>query len=252
MGGAGEAAGTAASLQAAGQGGGISLGSVAYPLAAITAAELARQKWGQLDRPYDDRGPLGKWTSAPAVGAIPAALQLGGLGESNYLAKPFNRLARMEEKLVGEPLDAFFQGDIGGGLDSLYKGALDAPRDLWNSTVGSLTGLDTWLCTATDTHVGTTADQKKAMRKLRRFTRRNHKAWLNAYLVEGPALVEAIGVAEKDLTAFYSALRDSLVVPVVDLVTAGQMEAAFDLYKQITVGLCKKYAPTVNTEVKEV
>ena len=132
------------------------------------------------------------------------------------------------------------------GRDTLVGKIISAPSDLEEWV---MSGGDTWLCTATKKHVGLKTDEEKAMRKLRRFARRNYRKWLNAYLVDGPDLIEAIQKAEKDVVAFYSALRGSLIVPVVDLVMAGKMDEAFELYKQITVDLCKKYAPQINTEV---
>lgn len=108
---------------------GVGVGTVA---AYVAAADMARQKWGQLDRPYDERSPWAKLTSTPAVGIIPAVAGLFGKNESNYLVKPFSKMAQLEEKLVGEPLDKAFAGDIGGSLDSFYKAVISTPGDLWS------------------------------------------------------------------------------------------------------------------------
>jgi hypothetical protein len=108
----------------------------------------------------------------------------------------------------------------------------------------------TWLCTEIGKHIDVPAEQKTAIKKLRRYTRRNHRRWLSAYFADGPLLVDGINRAENDRQAFYSSLYDRLVVPVVNLVTEDKMKEAFELYKQVTIDLCKQYAPQIETEVQ--
>jgi hypothetical protein len=103
-------------------------------------------------------------------------------------------------------------------------------------------------------------EEKKAMRKLRRYASKNHPGWLRAYFINGPELIDAIEEKENppesrelfsDLGSvfFYASLKRRMVIPVVDLVNRECMEDAFEFYKAITVELFQKYTPEI--EIKE-
>jgi len=125
-------------------------GGAAGVAAIIKAASMARNKWGELDKDYSERGPLGKFTSTPVTGGVPALLDTAGVGDSNYFAKSTGELAKGEEDLVGKPLDTAWgaldktlSGDFGGGLKDVGQsfvefgeGLYRAPERLWKSVTG--------------------------------------------------------------------------------------------------------------------
>jgi len=232
----------------AGTTGGPTIGGAAGVVAYIAAADMVRNQWGQLDKVYGERSPWAKFTSAPVTGGVPALLETIGMGDSNYFAKGPNRLARAEEKWVGEPLDKAFQGDILGSLQSFGGALLDAPRDAWNLSVGAISGglLDTWLCTQVNRFIGLTDLDNKDLQTLRRFSIKNHRPWIRFYLDFGKFLVAAIKSAIPDKARrreFYSALKVNMVLPVLRLIRENRMEEAYILYKEYTTDLFKKYAP---------
>ena len=203
------------------------------------AAEAATGGMSAVEAGTKATGPAG-----PALGLQAGASAIGG-----YLGSKIGPKIGEQVGFGGER-EWSAAGEIGGATAAGFGigGPVGASIGFVIGGVSALTK-GTWLCTAINKYVGTSKEQKAAMKKLRRYSKNNHPAWLNAYFVDGPLLIEGIEKAEGDLQAFYSALRDTLVVPVFKLVTEGQMEAAFDLYRQITIGLCKKYAPQINTEV---
>jgi hypothetical protein len=113
--------------------------------------------------------------------------------------------------------------------------------------VGGLVGSSTWLCTAIEEHVGVSKEEKKAMRRLRRYTRRHHSTWLASYLVFGRLLVNYIDKVEDDKILFYARLKPVLVYPVVKLVGEGKMEEAFELYRTETMNVIKSYLPVLDS-----
>ena len=244
----GAAAGTSAATS-----GGATIGGAASVLGYVAAAAMARKKWGELDKPYADRGALGKFTSAPVTGGVPALMETAGVNSSNYFAKGPNELARGEENLVGKPLDAFFSGDVGGGLNAMVQGIKSTPRSLWNSTVGSITGglLGTWICTAVHKAVGIDKEDQTALFNLRKYSLRNHPGWLHWYLDEGQKIVDGIEKATSpgDLQSMYESLKTVFVLPITALVKGGDMEGAYNYYLNFSRSLCRIYAPDV--EIKE-
>lgn len=242
MGGAGEAGASAA-------GGGPTIAGGATVLAYIAAADMVRQAWGQLDKPYGERDAFAKFASAPVMGGVPALMEVAGMGDSNYFAKGPNRLARIEEKLVGEPLDKAFAGDIGGSLEAFAKAGMDVPRDAWNMSVGAvIPGAETWLCTEIWKRGGIDEVDNLVLQRLRRFAIKNHRAWIREYLDKGKILVEKIANAISDEAVrdeFYHALKTNMVGPVVELTKDGKNEEAFQIYKDYTWKLFDKYAPGV-------
>ncbi|MFA5377520.1 MAG: hypothetical protein WC455_17345 [Dehalococcoidia bacterium] len=132
--GGGTAAGTTAGTTAGAKGSALS-GYMA-PLLYIMAAEKVRQR-SQPDKAYEDRGAWEKMGSAPVTGG-PAALVEGiAPGSSgNALVKPLTAVAKAEEQLVGEPLDKFFEGDIGGGIGATVGGIVEAPKTFLNTITG--------------------------------------------------------------------------------------------------------------------
>jgi len=155
-----EAYGTAASATPAAEGGGATFGGAMTVLAYIAAADAIRQKSGQLDRPYGERGAMAKFASAPVTGGPSGLAEAVGIGsDSNYIGNILNTAPKMEEKIAGEPLDVAFN-KIGGGVMNLDAGEIaqgveesarksaeglaDAPGDLWEG-IKSIGG--TIICT---------------------------------------------------------------------------------------------------------
>lgn len=243
--GAGLEAGAATAPAATTTGAGASsYGSAVAPAAAVLAALAVRGSQGQLDRDYQDRGSFAKFASAPVTGGVPALLDAAGVGDSNYFSKATGSLARAEEQAIGEPLDKLISGDVGGFAKSAISGVVEAPLTVVKGAVG------TWLCTATDKHVGLSRAEKKAIAKLRRHAWKSHRQSLAAYVAKGPDLVDAIAKAETEKD-FYAELKEEMVVPVVALVAAGELEKAYELYRYVTVRLFREYAPHIDTDVKE-
>jgi hypothetical protein len=129
----GAAAGTGTG---AGAGANSTFSSYAGPLAAIAAAEGVRQSQGQLDREYEDRGAFAKMASAPVTGGPPALLEAAGVNSGNAFVKPMTAVAKAEEKLVGQPLDEFFSGNIDKGLAATAGGIVEAPKTFLNTITG--------------------------------------------------------------------------------------------------------------------
>jgi hypothetical protein len=119
-----------------------------------------------------------------------------------------------------------------------YEAQLAAAEAARNQDSGG-----TWICTATKEAVGTTKEERKAMKLLRRYTKATHPEWLKAYRLQGPALIRAIAKKVSDKTEFYQGVRDRLIVPVVSMVCAGDLEGAYALYRKITIDICAKFAP---------
>jgi hypothetical protein len=127
--------------------GGPTLGGAATVAAIIAAADFARQKYGQLDRPYEDRGAFAKLSSTPAMGPTTMALDVLGAGsDSNFFGGFANSLARAEEKVIGEPLDKLFAGDIPGGVGQFAEEAVSTPGRIVDTVVDTVSG-GTVICT---------------------------------------------------------------------------------------------------------
>lgn len=101
----------------------------------------------------------------------------------------------------------------------------------------------TWICTETQKTVGMSKAEKKAMRKLRKYTKQEHPEWLTSYYFGGQVLIKAIARKVEDAKAFYEEIRKTLVSPVVELVKAGDLEGAFRHYKDLTVKLAAEHSP---------
>lgn len=132
-------------------------------------------------------------------------------------------------------------------LGSTVSSIVDTPVKYISDQVKGVTG--TWLCTEVGRNVGLTDEDNSLLSILRRYSIKYHNGWMRAYWNEGPKLVEAIKDQEQEVTPFYKELKIKMVIPVLNLVRAGELEEAFNLYKDATVGLFQKYSPKV--EIKE-
>jgi hypothetical protein len=114
-----------------------SMSGYVAPLAYIAAAEMVRGNQGQLDREYEDRGAFAKMASAPVTGG-PAALveAIAPDSSGNAFVKPITAVAKAEEQLVGQPLDKFFEGDIGGGISAAIGAVVEAPKAFVETIIG--------------------------------------------------------------------------------------------------------------------
>lgn len=120
---------------------GATLGKAVPIVAAIKAFDMLRQDQGQLDRPYEDKGAFAKYAAAPATGLFPATWEAAGVNSSNYVSKVSSRAPKFEEKLVGEPLDKLFAGDVRGGVTDLGAAVMDLPGEVWGF-LRSIVGLN--------------------------------------------------------------------------------------------------------------
>ncbi len=108
----------------------------------------------------------------------------------------------------------------------------------------------TWLCTEVAKYVGVSAEDQTALKKLRRYSLKNHKPWLKEYLDKGKLLVEKINESipsAEGRTAFYGELKKNMVDPVVWLTSQGREDEAFFKYKAVTLELFDKYLPGIIT-----
>lgn len=78
----------------------------------VAAADLVRQKWGDIETPYEERNPIEKFASTPGIeAAMPGSTLINSLvgnNDANFLVKASNKMGRIEENIVGKPLDSIF------------------------------------------------------------------------------------------------------------------------------------------------
>jgi hypothetical protein len=115
---AGQAAGVAG--QGVGATAGKIVGAVTPVLNIVGAADAARNIWGgDLSRPYAEAGwsqkiartPLAS-TGVPGFGASESELASSAFGKNNPITKVNNLMGKVEEEVVGKPLDKIF-GAVG-------------------------------------------------------------------------------------------------------------------------------------------
>jgi hypothetical protein len=113
-----------------GGGGGSSLGSVAYPLAIIAAANMARDAWGAPNKKWREEGKTGteKFFDDPGMGlgANVADVLFGGDSE---LARIPNQVGENFARFAGNPISKAFKADFSGAAKELAN----APSDTLQS-----------------------------------------------------------------------------------------------------------------------
>jgi hypothetical protein len=243
-------------------------GSLSSGLSSGTEDAIGAHSAGMT--PYAENGTAGFEIGAEGTATTPsfAPTALAGVAGSflgGKIAQPIG------EKLgVGGQSERGFVGKVGGGaLATTAMGAGPIPgaaigladwgmnegggaiRSGWNSTVGQIPGLDTWVCTAVQNSVGLDDEDKKALFNLRKYCLRNHAGWLHWYLDEGKKIVDGIERAytPEELETIYDTLKRVFVLPVTSLVKSGDMEDAYNYYLTFATELCKFYAPEV--EIRE-
>lgn len=145
-------AGGQAAGQAAGQGVGQIAGEIAGAVTPVVnivgAADAARNIWGgDLDRNYDKAGwsqkiartPLAN-TGVPGFGATEIEVSKGIGGKNNFVSKFQSKaneeMSRLEEKIVGKPLDKIFRAvgkifcHVAGTLFKMADGTTKAVEDI--------------------------------------------------------------------------------------------------------------------------
>lgn len=128
----GESAATAGQV-GVGTGGGPTWAGAGGVMAIIAAADMIRQWQGGLDKDFGERNPWQKYTAAPGnLGALPAYLsnRALGIGGHTFVGKMTDLPGRIEERLVGRPLDKLLKGDIGGSFKEFGKGIKGAFDDI--------------------------------------------------------------------------------------------------------------------------
>lgn len=109
------------------------VGPVGLALAAVIASDMARSKWGELDKSYEERGPLGKLVSASGVMGAPAAIGTAlGLKEGNEIMKPLNIIGKAGENVISKPLHDIISLDPVNLVKDFGKGVVDTVSDTVN------------------------------------------------------------------------------------------------------------------------
>ncbi len=201
----------------------------------------------------------GEGGPAVAAGMTPGGMaatgaQAAGAGYLGYKAGEelgrYSPVGGEKEKNIGSYAGS--GAAAGAVIGSAVPGVGTAIGAGVGAVVGTVVGIakNTWICTATNKHVGTSKEQKASLKKLRRYAKENHPGWLEFYNLNGPALIKAIENEESDLLLFYGNVKRSLVIPCVRHIDKGDLGLAFILYRDKTAALFNKYMPDV--EIKEV
>jgi hypothetical protein len=248
-------------------------------LGSIPASEAAGAGAGAAGVELAAEGPFGPASEAIGAGsgagflsyAAPAAAAYAGAELGGSLAQTIG-----EAVGVGGESERGFVGKVGGGalagtailpgigtvigagvglidwafdegadfVSDVGHGIADVGESIYDNTIGQI--LPTWLCTEVSNRIGFDEEDFTEMKKLRKYTLKNHRDFLGAYMLKGKALVQAINATE-DPIEFYTELKEAMIVPILDLIKEDEMEKAFEKYRDDTNALIKKYAP----ELKE-
>ena len=217
-----------------------------------------------------ETGISGAGASAPGIGlnsvtAGTAATAYAGAELGNMVSQPLG-----EALDIGGKSERGFVGRVGGGAAAGavvggYPGAIVGAtvgvvdwgineggsvfRDAWNDTIGTITG-DTWLCTQIGIHVGLSTKDNEDLKKLRYYCIKEHREWLKEYIDKGKELVlmvnATLGSTEKK-ELYYKDLLQTLVLPVLTAIRAGNLEDAYKIYKEESLKLFNDYTPGLIT-----
>lgn len=110
-----------------------SAGTYVPYIAGTIAADLARSKWGETDKPYEERGPLGKLTSSGGLGVISSGLQAMGVNPSNAIAKPFEAIGKAGEDVVMKPVHDILQFKPVEAVKDFVTGTVNSVGNVFNS-----------------------------------------------------------------------------------------------------------------------
>jgi hypothetical protein len=234
------------------------IGTIAAPLAIITAANSARNAWGGTNKDYREKTNRERFFDDP-FSSVPTNTMGMVFGDKSEINRIPMQVSNQFSHYNAGPIQKAFNLDFKGGLKEL----VDAPQtSLESFGVSSSTAnavntvlsgglnkvLGTHLCSATISHAYLYPQEQQAMKKLRRYAFKKHRGWIRAYIKHGKKLVKEISKRECDLTEFYMTMRKLMIEPVVALCEE-DMEKAYHLYKLITIELFNTYLP--NFDIKE-
>src|SRR3989344_3858933 len=177
-------------------------------------------------------------TQAPATTGLAMAPATGNFGVDTALGN----MATPELAAVGAGAGALIGAQIGavGGPAGALVGA---GAGLLSSVLS-----DTWICTAIETLCGLSASTLQGLSDLRRYSVKHYKEESKKYFKNGHLLVTAINQGElPDMV--YGTLKETLVNECVNLVSGGDLELAYQHYKEVVEALCKQY--DVDLSMKE-
>lgn len=182
---------------------------------------------------------------------IPLAAKIGGMAiESIGGGYDKEKDSGTGAARFGETLQNVWEGPGPTSAETLlgknYAGdattTLNTVQDFLNPA-GALVrkaGIGTWICTEISKRYGIDDEDNKMLSNLRRYSIKNHREWADKYLKEGYRLIDTMN-KQDEINGKYLALKDSLVKAVCELVKNGELEAAYEKYKEITLSLCAEY-----------
>ena len=225
-----------------GAGGMGALGVGAGIATAVAADELfARNLAGTMDDPQkawemNTRGLRYGGASPGQTALLEKVLGEKGTDILDKITDPTGLIGKVEEK-VGKYIAPTIPKFLGGGGST------------GNSTVDFLLNpLGTWLCTETKKQVGFTKDEWNGIAQFREYAKENHSDWLGWYVNIGPELLKEINGSE----IFYTNLKHTFLLPVINMTDGGFKEAAYLAYKEIVIHLVNKYKPELLESAPEV
>ena len=250
-----------------GVGGAAGAAPLGWILAAIAAQEMAGQSTdtvfeGQPTGTFFSMNDEGNWrprvANDPWKGWVNDELGLNpSSGEKMDAAiqnGDWENIAKRTPATANQWVDPV--GDLGydviqegvEGLTGLGDQESDAVMSLINPVAATGKILeDTWICSQVKKHVGFKMSDLRALAQLRKFGMKNHTELTEHYIEYGPELIYGISEKESQKT-FYASLSDTFVSPVIELVKSGDMEKAYQLYRDTTLKLTAQYAPQVYPE----
>ena len=223
------------------------LGNMATPeLATGAGAETAG--FGATTMPY--LGPAAAGYAAPGIVNM-LGKKVGGFSNPTESLGKNLSLGLVQNEKSADMVGSTAVGAGAGALIGAQIGAVGGPA---GALVGAGAGLlssvlsDTWICTAIETLCGLSASTLQGLSDLRRYSVKHYKEESKKYFKNGHLLVTAINQGElPDMV--YGTLKETLVNECVNLVSGGDLELAYQHYKEVVEALCKQY--DVDLSMKE-
>lgn len=186
---------------------------------------------------------LGSVVAPVGLGLVAGQIGKSGVGKDMGKAMSLGLLGGEKEQAV------MAGGGLGAGAGALagasYGSVLGLPGAAVGAVVGGIVGtvsslVDSWICTACHRHVGLTKEEIGKMQSLKEYCEKNHRGWIDSYIVNAPTLVKEIAEAETDIEAFYMRIREILIEPIYK---EEDLEKCFDIYLNVVKELFKTYMP---------
>lgn len=188
---------------------------------------------------------LGSFAGPSAIGFVAGDIASSAMMRSEKMQKFAEKTSF---GILHAKKDASLAAGIGAGAAA---GSVFGPV---GAAVGAVLGgiaagiKNTWICTKIKDTIGMTEYEWETIGQFRKYAMENHSDWLGVYVNIGPDLLEAIDGDEN----FYSALKETFLIPVIKLTEGGFMEAAYLTYKSVVMELIDIYKPELTEEYPEV